>query len=361
MLKKGENALGVMLGNGFYGQNIGFVDWLNYGTPRMKCKIWIEYSDGTQDSLTSGSDWKASTGPVVFDNVYGGESYDAREEEEGWKDAGFNDESWQNAVLVDAPADSLRSQLLPPIKRMKTLLPVKIFQSAGGKWIFDIGQNIAGWARIRVREQAGRQITMRLAENLDATGMELDFASLGHQHTGMIQTNIYVCKRDRPGGMGAPIHLCRIPVYRGGRLTQPPDTGTLQGILVHSSVERSGNFESADSLLNRIYETSLWTIVDNLHSIPEDCPAREKCGWLGDAHGTAETDLFNYDMFLFFRKYMEDIRSQLGRGGETYKMEPGHTRHTGEYFDRQTGVSGGKSRLGCGYCTYTLLLISSSW
>lgn len=124
MLKKGENALGVMLGNGFYGQNIGFVDWLNYGTPRMKCKIWIEYSDGTQDSLTSGSDWKASTGPVVFDNVYGGESYDARKEEEGWKDAGFKDESWQNAVLVDAPADSLRSQLLPPIKRMKTLFPL---------------------------------------------------------------------------------------------------------------------------------------------------------------------------------------------------------------------------------------------
>jgi alpha-L-rhamnosidase len=321
MLKTGENALGVMLGNGFYGQNIGFADWLNYGTPRMKCKIWIEYNDGTQDSLTSGSDWKASTGPVVFDNVYGGDSYDAREEEAGWTDAGFRDESWQKAVLVDAPADSLRSQLLPPIKRMKTLSPVKIFQSAGGKWIFDIGQNIAGWARIRVREQAGRQITMRLAENLDATGKELDFASLGHQHTGMIQTNIYVCKGTDLEEWEPRFTYAGFRYIEVDGLTQPPDTGTLQGILVHSSVERSGNFESADSLLNRIYETSLWTIVDNLHSIPEDCPAREKCGWLGDAHGTAEADLFNYDMFLFFRKYMEDIRSQLGRGGETYKME----------------------------------------
>jgi alpha-L-rhamnosidase len=322
LLKKGENVIGIMLGNGFYGQSIGFVDWLNYGTPRLRCKIWIEYSDGARDSLTTGTDWKASTGPVMFDNVYGGESYDAREDEAGWFNAGFNDAEWQKAIVVEAPTDSLRSQLIPPIRRMKTITPVRIFQSASGKWIADLGQNIAGWARIQVRERAGQKITMRFAENLNREGSELDFTSLGHQHTGMIQTNIYVCK-----GNGLEEWEPRF-TYAGFRfiemdgLSQQPDTKTISGILVHSSVERTGKFVSSDSLLNRIYETSLWTIVDNLHSIPEDCPAREKCGWLGDAHGTAETNLFNFDMALFFKKYMEDIKSQLGRGGETYKMEP---------------------------------------
>ncbi len=322
LLKEGVNAVGIMLGNGFYGQSIGFADFLNYGTPRVKCKIWVEYGDGSLDSMATGPGWKVSTGPVVFDNVYGGESYDAREEANGWNNPGFNDASWQQAVVAGAPNDSLRSQMIPPIRKMRVITPVRIFQSSGGKWIFDLGQNIAGWARIRVNNKAGSQITMRLAENLDQSGRELDFASLGHQHTGMIQTNIYVCKCT-----GTEVWEPRF-TYGGFRyvevdgLTQRPDTGTLHGVLVHSSVTRTGSFASSDSLLNRIYETSLWTIVDNLHSIPEDCPAREKCGWLGDAHGTAETDLYNFDMALFFRKYMEDIRSQLGRGEETYKLEP---------------------------------------
>jgi len=212
--------------------------------------------------------------------------------------------------------------MIPPIRRMRVITPVRIFRSSGGKWIFDLGQNIAGWARIKVNDKAGSKIIMRLAENLDPPGRDLDFTSLGHQHTGMIQTNIYVCK-----GTGTEEWEPRF-IYSGFRyvevdgLTQKPDTGTLHGVLVHSSVTRTGSFTSSDSLFNRIYETSLWTIVDNLHSIPEDCPAREKCGWLGDAHGTAETDLYNFDMALFFKKYMEDIRSQLGRGEETYKMEP---------------------------------------
>jgi alpha-L-rhamnosidase len=322
LLKRGENAIGVMLGNGFYGQSIGFADWLNYDTPRLKCKMWLEYDDGTLDSLITGPDWKTSTGPVIFDNVYGGESYDAREDKAGWLNAGYNDTSWQQAIVVKAPSDSMRSQLIPPIRRMKKITPVRIFQSASGKWIIDLGQNISGWARIRIMEQTGKQITMQFAENLNREGSELDFASLGHQHTGMIQTNIYVCKGNGPEEWEPRFTYAGFRFIEVEGLSQKPDTGTIHGILVHSSVERTGTFVSSDSLLNRIYETSLWTIVDNLHSIPTDCPAREKCGWLGDAHGTAETDLFNYDMALFFRKYMEDIKSQLGRGGETYKMEP---------------------------------------
>jgi alpha-L-rhamnosidase len=322
MLKKGENAIGVMLGNGFYGQSIAFVDWLNYGTPRLKCKIWIEYKNGEKDSLVTGIDWKASTGAVLFNNVYGGESYDARLEKEGWNKTGYDDASWQSAVVVDAPTDSLCSQMIPPIKRMKTLIPVKIFPASGGKWIVDMGQNLAGWARIRVKEKEGQQITMRFAENLDSTGRALDFASLGHQHTGMIQTNIYVCKSSYWEEWEPRFTYAGFRYVEITGLSSKPDSTMIRGVLVRTSVERTGHFTSSDTLMNQIYQTSLWTIEDNLHSIPEDCPAREKCGWLGDAHGTAETDLYNYDMANFFAKYMADIESQLGRGGETYLGEP---------------------------------------
>ncbi len=322
MLKEGENAIGVMLGNGFYGQSIAFVDWLNYGAPRLKCKIWIEYENGKADSLVSGIDWKSNAGPVLFNNVYGGESYDARYEKEGWNKAGYDDASWQKAHLVEPPGDSLRSQMIPPVKRMKTLNPVKVFPASGGRWIVDMGQNIAGWAWIRVKEKAGQQITMRFAENLDASDKELDFTSLGHQHTGMIQTNIYTCKSSEWEEWEPRFTYAGFRYVEVTGLTQKPDSTMIRGILVCSSVERTGHFASSDSLMNKIYRNSLWTIEDNLHSIPEDCPAREKCGWLGDAHGTAETDLYNYDMANFFAKYMDDIKSQLGRGVETYLGEP---------------------------------------
>jgi alpha-L-rhamnosidase len=322
MLRKGDNVIGVMLGNGFYGQSIAFADWLNYGTPRLKCKIWIEYKNGEKDSLVTGVDWKAGTGAIMFNNVYGGESYDARFEKEGWNKTGYDDASWQSAMVVDAPTDNLISQMIPPIKRMKTLNPVKIFPASGGKWIVDMGQNIAGWARIRVKETEGRQIIMRFAENLDSTGRELDFASLGHQHTGMIQTNIYVCKSSRWEEWEPRFTYAGFRYVEVSGLSSKPDSTMIKGVLVRTSVARTGHFTSSDTLMNKIYQTSLWTIEDNIHSIPEDCPAREKCGWLGDAHGTAETDLYNYDVTNFFTKYMADIETQLGRGGETYLGEP---------------------------------------
>ncbi len=321
LLKKGSNVLGVMLGNGFYGQGIGFVDWLVYGTPRMIGKIWITYVDGSEEVISTGTDWKVIAGPVQFNNVYGGESFDARAEKAGWTLPGYDDSSWSQAIVLPTPTDSLRSQMIPPIRKMQTLKPVSAIRGDSGKWIFDLGQNIAGWVRITVREKAGQEIVMRFAENLKPGGKSLDFASLGPQHTGMIQTNIYVCKGKGPETWEPRFTYAGFRYVEVSGLTEKPGDETLLGVAVHSSVQKRGNFACSDSVMNRIYTTSLWTILDNLHSIPEDCPAREKCGWLGDAHGTAETDLYNYDMALFFRKYMEDIRGQLGRGGETHFKE----------------------------------------
>jgi alpha-L-rhamnosidase len=316
VLHHGVNAIGAMVGNGFYGQNMAFaVDWLAWGPPALIAKIVIDYANGQTEVIGTNNNWRAETGPIVYDNVYAGESYDASRERQGWTLPEYDDSNWQNAKRINPVSPKLIAQKIPPIKRIRTIKPTNIFQNNEGKWIIDLGQNIAGWMKIKVKEAAGAQITMRHAELLTPDGQNIDPASSGVFATGVIQTCIYVCE-----GNGEEIWEPRF-TYHGFRyvevtgVTHPPTADTFEGVLVHSSVEPRGSFTCSDHMLNQIYSTSMWTIEDNLHSISEDCPHREKCGWLGDAHVVGETDIFNFDMAQFWTKCMDDIETTLGRDG----------------------------------------------
>ena len=327
LLQRGTNAVAFMLGSGFYGQNHAFnTTGLGYDRPTLIAKIVLDYADGTTQVIATDASWKAATGPVLYDNIYGGETYDARLEIKGWDKPGFDDSQWATATQVAAPTRDLQAQMIPPIRAVKTLPAQKVFTGEPDQWIFDLGQNIAGWARIKVKAPAGTQITLRFAEVLMPDGKALDTGTTGHFATGLEQTDVYVCK-----GGGAETWSPRF-TYHGFRyvavsgLTDRPAPGFLKGVLVHTDVPKRGAFECSDELLNRIYRTSLWTIEDNMHSVMEDCPHREKCGWLGDAHATGETTIFNYDMAQFWTKFVDDIGTTLGRGGATYwgqKATPG--------------------------------------
>lgn len=327
MLHPGHNAVGVMLGSGFFGQNHAFnATWLANGQPALLVKIVVDYADGTTQTIATDDSWKTETGPILYDNVYGGETYDARLERKGWSDPAFDDSRWQAAVKIPSVTAQLSAQMIPPIRVQRTLPPQKIFRGNDGKWIFDLGQNIAGWARVRVKASAGTKLTLKFAETLLADGKSLDFGTTGKAYTGLEQTDVYVCR-----GGGPEIWQPRF-TYHGFRyvevegLPDKPKKGFLEGVLVRSDVPRRGSFECSDELLNRIYRTSLWTIEDNLHSTAEDCPHRERCGWLGDANAVAETEIFNFDMAQFWTKYVDDIGTTLGRGGQTYwgqKATPG--------------------------------------
>jgi alpha-L-rhamnosidase len=327
LLKPGANAIGVMLGNGFFGQNLAFgAAWLANGRPALIAKIAVDYADGTTQFITTDGSWKAATGPVLFDNVYAGETYDARLERQGWSEPGFVDKGWQAPTRIAPVTARLQAQMIPPIRSIRTLKPQKVFLGEGGKWIFDLDQNIAGWARIKIAAPSGTQITLKFAEVLMPDGRALDHATTGVIHTGFEQTDIYVCK-----GGGVETWQPRF-TYHGFRyvevagLPSEPAPDFLEGVLVRSDVPVRGSFRCSDELLNRIYQTSLWTIEGNLHSTAEDCPHREKCGWLGDAHSMAETSIFNFDMAQFWTKFVDDIETTLGRGGVTYwdqKATPG--------------------------------------
>jgi alpha-L-rhamnosidase len=310
-LSIGINSLGVMLGNGFYGQTIAFPhSKLSYGKPIIKALFRFEYEDGTIDELVTDELWKTTSGPVVFDNVFAGETYDARYELPGWNMSGYDDSAWENAKAVNGPGGTISAQSLPPIRVKERLKPVRIFKSRDS-WIIDFGQNISGWVRIRVNEDPGTVIRIRTAEALTRDGSAINTYSTGHFATGVEQIDMYICH-----GKGEEVWEPRF-TYHGFQfaeisgLSGKPDADAIEAVWVYSDVDNTGYFESSDTLLNLLYEVSMNTIKGNIHGLPEDCPHREKCGWLGDAHIAAEVSIYNYDMALFFNKFILDMITGL--------------------------------------------------
>ncbi|WP_282035730.1 family 78 glycoside hydrolase catalytic domain [Saccharicrinis aurantiacus] len=316
-ISKGKNAIGIILGNGFYGQSIC---WkrdpeserdLSFGVPAVKLMVDIEYDDGSTAQVLTDESWKNSTGPIVFDNIYGGDTYDARYEIQGWNKVNYNDKKWSKVKTVSPKLNKVSANQMPPIKRLYTLEPKKVFKSPSGKWIVDFGQNIAGWVKINVKEEKGQVITIRTTEALTQAGDDIFLGSTGGGANGMAQILTYICK-----GKGLESWEPKFS-YHGFRyaelsgISTNPDVNIIQAIVVANDIEQTGSFASSDQLFNKMDTISKWTIVDNLHGIPEDCPHREKCGWLGDAHAFCEYALYNYDMKTFYEKYMEDIRTQM--------------------------------------------------
>jgi len=312
---KQKNTLGVILGNGFYGQNLAFTSDLSYGKPAFMALLRIEHEDGTIRNIVSNGSWKASTGPIVFDNVYGGETHDARYEESGWDRNGFQDDHWQAAEVAHPETSKIAAQMLPPTRRTRVLAPVEVFRGASGDWIADFGQVISGWVRIKPEGPMGQPIIIRSAEALTRKGDAIHPGSLGGDATGWEQEEVYICSGEDSGFWEPRFTYNSFRYVAIDGLQKRPSQDTLQAIMVNSDVRKTGTFSCSDPLLNKMVQLSEWTVLDNLHGYPEDCPAREKCGWLGDAHATAEFSLYSFDIATLFEKYSHDITTQLRAKG----------------------------------------------
>ncbi|OFX31867.1 MAG: hypothetical protein A2W90_18730 [Bacteroidetes bacterium GWF2_42_66] len=325
-LKQGHNAIGVMLGDGWYHQtavNHGKYGWKDviYGIPRLIFQLHLTFSDGKREIIISDETWKVFSGPVIANNIYAGEQYDARLEKTGWDTPGYDDSSWEKVMIVESPGGRLVSQQLPPIKRMQTIKPVALNNPKPGIYIYDMGQNFAGWVKLKLEADKGTTIQLRFAEWLGDDGM-IDPESTGQYATGVVQTDRYTCKGD-----SQEIWEPRF-TYHGFRYVEMtgfpgiPTKENLEGIVVHTSLEKSGTFECSDSLINKLYHTALWTMVSNMHSIPTDCPHRERCGWLGDAFLVSDMTIYNFDAALFWSKFIRDIETSLKEGIPT-NIAPG--------------------------------------
>ena len=322
-LKPGVNALGAWLGNGFYGQNLAFNPKFEYGKPRLRAKIFVEYTDGSSETFVTDTSWKATVSPILFDNVYWGESYDARKEISGWSKPGLDDSSWQQAIQLKAPCpdSKLRPQLLEPIKEVERFKPVSIKKVADDTYQLDFGKNFSGWYDITLNQKAGDVIHFYPTEVLDRdTGR-------GNQKTrggapGAPEDHYYICKGNGPESYSPRFVYSGFQYLEITGLAEAPTAETIEGVFVRSAIEKTGSFESSNEMLNKQYAASLLSLEGNWHSLPEDCPAREKCGWLGDAHATADLSLYNYDMARMYSKFMRDVQDSLSKDQKAKRLLP---------------------------------------
>ena len=303
------NTIGVMLGYGFFNQDINwFGEEPSYGAPRLWVELEILLENGERHLVVTDETWKCATAAVVRNNVYAGECYDARLEIPGWASPDFNDANWKQASLVPSPGGVLEEQTMPPIKKIEEIQPLSITKHQPGEYVVDMGQNFAGWARIRVQAPTGTEIRLKFAEAVFPDG-RIDTASTGPWVTTVEQTDTYICN-----GKGVEIWEPRF-TYHGFRYVEVTgwpgklETNDITGIVVNTALPQAGAFECSDARINQLHRMVLWTHRSNIHSIPEDCPARERCGWLGDANMVCEYSIYNFQSMTFWEKYLDDIET----------------------------------------------------
>ena len=309
-LNAGDNAVGMILGTGWYNHfaeaawQFDKAPWRSY--PELLCQLELTYQDGSKEIVVSDKSWKTSTGPIRFDGIRNGEYYDARQEMPGWNLPFFDDSQWKNAIVVAGPAGKLMAQQLPAIKEMKEIKPVSVTEVEPGVYMFDLGQNISGYSRISVAGPAGTEITLKHGERLYADSTVEQKQILRFLKTGEAQTDKYILK-----GKGVEVWNPRF-VYHGYQYVEvtglpvKPSLETLTGVVLHTSFQSTGQFSCSNPLFNRIQEITRWSYIGNYHGIPTDCPHREKIGWTGDGHLVAEAGLYNYNTITSYIKWLDD-------------------------------------------------------
>ncbi len=320
-VNEGENAIGVTLGNGrFFAPRHNFPTKTNtYGFPKMIFQLNMEYSDGSQQSIVSDTTWRiTANGPIVSDNSYDGEIYDARKEMPGWNKVGFDATGWMRAERVADPSDVLSAQMIKPIKIMQTLKPRAVKELKPGVYIYDMGQNMVGWASLKIRAKRGTKISLRFAETLLPDG-ELSTANLRSAE----QTDVFVAN-----GEGLEEWQPEF-VYHGFRFVEltgypgKPNLNTITGKVVYDDLRTTGHFTCSDKIVNKVYQAAYWGIRGNYHSIPTDCPQRdERQGWEGDRSTNSYGESYVFDNNALYSNWMTDIADAQKPSGSLPDLSP---------------------------------------
>lgn len=313
LLQQGENVFGVEVGNGWNAIDLGHQEY-GVGEHLFSVKAIITYEDGTKETVTTNNkDWFFSVdGPMTLNSIYAGEDYDARKELTGWDAPGYDMDkvtaTWQDALEYEPPCGKIKSQMLELIKVVEHITPVETYALEDGSYVFDMGQNFAGWAKLKVEAPEGTEISMIYSEaaHEDHTLNRLSIR-------GARATDKYICK-----GKGTEYYEPRF-TYHGFRyvrvtgLTKAPDKDTIIGCFVRSSVEKTGEFSCSNPIINKVQENIQRTEGSNLHGVPTDCPQRdERLGWLNDMTMRNECALYNYRLTALYEKWLNDIRDTQG-------------------------------------------------
>ncbi|MEQ1935439.1 MAG: family 78 glycoside hydrolase catalytic domain, partial [Fimbriimonadaceae bacterium] len=331
-VERGENCLGVMLGNGWYNPlpmrmwgNLNLREHMAIGRPRFIAQLRIDFADGTHRNVVSGPAWRVGESAILRNNVYLGELYDARKELPGWDKAGFDDSTWRSPGLANEMIGAKRAQSQPPIRVTETWHPIKMTEPKPGFFIYDCGKNFAGWISLKLNLPKGTQIQMRFGELLYADGTLNPRTSVAGQ-----------IERAGIAGPGGPDVAWQIDTFiasgkpetytprftfHGFRyveitgLASPLALADVTAMRLNSDVEEVGSFECSNPEFNRIYQMCRNTFLSNIFSVQSDCPHREKMGYGGDIVATSEAFMLSFDMANFYEKTVRDFADSARPNG----------------------------------------------
>ncbi len=341
LVKKGNNIAGIMLGKGWYNPlpfkifgRWNLSDYQESGRPCVKAEIHINYKDGSTAIIATDEFWQTAPGPVIRNNVYLGEQYDARLEQKDFSAMQTDSMVWKPAVKIQGPSGKLTFQMQPAIKITKIIIPVRITEPKKDTFIVDMGQNFAGVAKIKVSGPAGTTISLRYGEDLFNDG------SLNYLTTCATQ----IKKGGINGGPGCPETAWQEDRYtlKGGGLETwsprftfhgfryleitgwpgKPTLKDIEGLRMNADVKPAGTFACSNSMFNQLHEAIQWTFLSNLFSVQSDCPAREKMGYGGDMVATADAFIYNFDMANFYRKAIQDFANEQRLQGGITEIAP---------------------------------------
>src|SRR5438874_6178981 len=322
LVKSGANCLAAMLGDGWFRGRLAWDHKNNrnrYGKKlALLAQLVITYQDGSKQVVSSDDEWKSSTGAVLEADIYNGETYDARLEQHGWNEAGFNDTTWRSVTMLEPPKARLVAPAGPPVKAIEEITPAKVFKTPVGDTVLDMGQNMVGWIRFRVSAPAGTTMTLRHAEVLDKAGNFYTANLRWAEQTIRYTTKGQGTETFQPHFTFQGFRYVAISGWRGE--VNPKD---FTGIVVHSAIPRTGSFETSNSHFNQLQHNIIWGQKGNFLDVPTDCPQRdERLGWTGDAQAFSPTAAFNMDVAAFFTKWLKDVAADQFASGSVPHVVP---------------------------------------
>lgn len=342
-LENGKNAIGVLLGNGWYNHQSGAVwdfdkaPWRN--RPSFCFDLRITYTDGTVEVIPSELDWKTSTsGPLIFNSIYTAEHYDFRLEDKNWATAGFDDSQWHGVSYRPAPSQHVTAQHIEPIRNVEEYKPVSFKKLNDSTYIYDLGQNFSGVTKVKVSGEKGTVVKVRHGERLSPNGY-LDMSNIDVYHrpvddTDPFQTDILILSGNKEDEFMAKFN------YKGFRYVEVTSDkpvnwteNSITGYFMHNDVAQKGHIKTSNKLIEKIWHATNYAYLSNMMGILTDCPQREKNGWTGDGHFAIETGLYNFDGITVYEKWHADHQDEQQPNGVLPDIIPtggwGYGTHNG--------------------------------
>jgi alpha-L-rhamnosidase len=317
-LVTGKNVLGSILGNMWWSGGLGWDGKQKYSNGPLKflLQLEVDYSNGDRQTFITDNSWKWDNSPISADHIYDGEKYDANLEQPGWDKTGFDDSSWK-PVIPAAYEGKLRGPFAPALKKQMELNPVNLTEPQPGEYVFDLGQNMVGWANFKFKADKGDTLKLRFAELLHADGT-------------VAQENLRTAKAmDLIVSDGNEMVWEPKFTYHGFQYVQVsglkyrPQQNDLVGMVIHADEPFVGKLECSNDVINGIYKNVTWSQRGNFFAVPTDCPQRdERLGWMGDAQIFAPTANFNMNLARYWAKWMFDITDGQEKEGWVYDVNP---------------------------------------